>query len=110
MLLQNSEAHSHVLIDLVHLRSLDSRSAGTLLNWIRQARHQGIELSLCGLSSEVRAVAQLLGIHTLVMIYNSRSEAISALSALVSAAKGGSHAEHEHPTLNAAARTGTGAR
>lgn len=117
-LLRNSEGQGRLLLDLVNLRSLDARSAGALLSWIRQARGQGVELALCGLAPEVRAVAQLLGLHTLVMIYNSRSEAVAALGPLLPARRGGVSSEHAQPALElvqpavnaAAARTGTGRR
>ena len=72
------ESRKQVVFDLSSLVFVDSSGLGTLLSCLRQVSNNGGDLKLCALTSQVRAVFQLVRMHRLFDIYNTREEAIQA--------------------------------
>lgn len=71
-------AHSRVLIDLSRVRFVDSSGLGAMLSCLRQLTAKGGALELCGMSRQVRAAFELVRLHRILDIYESRAEALEA--------------------------------
>ncbi len=72
------EAHRKLVFDLSQLSFVDSSGLGAILSCLRQANAGGGDLKLCGLSKPVRALFELVRMHRIFDILNSREEAIRA--------------------------------
>lgn len=72
------EAGKCVVLDLSSLSFIDSSGLGTLLSCLRQTTAKGGDLKLSSLTPQVRAVFQLVRMHRLFDIYNTREEAVRA--------------------------------
>lgn len=70
--------HQHVILDLSRVTFVDSAGLGVLIGCLRQVKQGRGELSLCGLTSNVRTLFQLCHMHRLFQIYNTREEALRA--------------------------------
>lgn len=71
-------AHSQVLIDLSRLRFIDSSGLGAMLSCLRQLNAKGGALKLCGMSQQVRGAFELVRLHRILDIHESRAEALEA--------------------------------
>ena len=74
------EQHKHVVLDLSALTFIDSSGLGVLLSCLRQLTGNGGDLKLCSLTPQVRAVFQLVRMHRLFDVYNTRDEAAQAFN------------------------------
>ena len=72
------EAHSKVVFDMSQLRFVDSSGLGAILSCLRQLNAAGGDLKLCGLSKPVRALFELVRMHRVFNIFNTKEEAVSA--------------------------------
>ena len=72
------EGHKHVVLDLSKVVFVDSSGLGALIACLRQVSAAGGDLKLCGLSKQVRALFELVRMHRLFSIYNTRDEAMRA--------------------------------
>lgn len=72
------EANSKLIFDLSELTFVDSSGLGAILSSLRQANAKGGDLKLCGLSKPVRALFELVRMHRIFEILNTRDEAIRA--------------------------------
>lgn len=68
--------HRKVVFDLSSLSFVDSSGLGAILSSLRQANSAGGDLKLCGLSKPVRALFELVRMHRIFDILNTREEAI----------------------------------
>ena len=71
-------AHSKVVIDLSRVRFIDSSGLGAMLSCLRQLTAKGGDLKLCGLSKQVRAAFELVRLHRILDIHESRPQAVEA--------------------------------
>jgi anti-sigma B factor antagonist len=71
-------AHSKVVIDLSQVRFIDSSGLGAMLSCLRQLTAKGGELKLCALTKQVRAAFELVRLHRILDIHESRSAAVDA--------------------------------
>lgn len=67
-----------VVFDLGPLEFVDSSGLGAMLSCLRQLNASGGDLKLCNMSKAVRAMFELVRMHRVIEIYNSRDEAIAA--------------------------------
>ncbi|RMG44469.1 MAG: anti-sigma factor antagonist [Acidobacteria bacterium] len=72
------EKHSKVVFDMSQLRFVDSSGLGAILSCLRQLNARGGDLKLCGMTKPVRALFELVRMHRIFDIYNTRDEAIGA--------------------------------
>lgn len=72
------EGKKQVVLDLSSLTLVDSSGLGVLIACLRQVSAAGGDLKLCGLSPQVRALFELVRMHRLFSIYNTRDEAVRA--------------------------------
>jgi anti-sigma B factor antagonist len=75
-LLSNSKL---VLLDLQALNFVDSSGLGALLSVLRSINDCGGELKIYGMTKPVRALFELVRMHRIFAIYNTREEAISSI-------------------------------
>jgi sigma-B regulation protein RsbU (phosphoserine phosphatase) len=72
-------AASKVVFDLSQLRFVDSSGLGAMLSCLRQVNSAGGELKLCGLSKPVRALFELVRMHRIFDICDTKDDAIRIL-------------------------------
>jgi anti-sigma B factor antagonist len=70
---------SKVVFDLSQLHFVDSSGLGAMLSCLRQVNSAGGELKLCGLSKPVRALFELVRMHRIFDICDTRDDAIRVL-------------------------------
>lgn len=69
---------SKVVFDLSHLQFVDSSGLGAILSCFRQLSATGGDLKLCGMTKSVRVLFELVRMHRVFDIYNSKGEAVRA--------------------------------
>ena len=67
-----------VVVDMQGLDYISSAGLRAIMQAVRKVQQQGGSLSLCSLSSDVRAVFETSGFDQLVAIHPTRAEAIAA--------------------------------
>ncbi len=72
------EANSKVVFDMSQLRFVDSSGLGAILSCLRQLNAAGGDLKLCGLSKPIRALFELVRMHRVFNIFNTKEEAVGA--------------------------------
>jgi anti-sigma B factor antagonist len=72
------EANTRLVIDLGRLRFVDSSGLGAILSCLRQLTAKGGDLKLSGMQEQVRAVFELVRMHRIFDIYETREEAVGA--------------------------------
>lgn len=70
------EQEDKVLFDMHHLQFVDSSGLGSILSCLRNLNAKGGDLKLCGMSKPVRALFELVRMHRIFDIYNTREEAL----------------------------------
>ncbi len=70
-----------VIFDLVQLRFVDSSGLGAILSSLRQLNANGGDLKLCGMSKPVRALFELVRMHKIFEIHETRDDALRAFQA-----------------------------
>ncbi len=71
-------ANSRVVFDMEQLRFIDSSGLGAMLSCLRQLDANRGDLKLCGLTKPVRALFELVRMHRIFDIYNTKDEAVRA--------------------------------
>ena len=72
------EAHPRLVLDLSRLRFVDSSGLGAFISCLRALNAKGGDLKLCGMSRQVRAVFELVRMHRVFEILDTREHAIEA--------------------------------
>lgn len=67
---------SAVILDLNGLTAMDASGLGLFLKWIRDAQKSGMHLCVYGLSNPVRVLFEMLSLHTVIAVCESREEAL----------------------------------
>jgi anti-sigma B factor antagonist len=70
-----------VVVDMSAVQFVDSSGLGALLSCLRQLNAKGGDLKVFGLSKAVRALFELVRMHKVVEIYNTREEALADFGA-----------------------------
>ena len=73
------EANAAVLIDMSSLSFVDSSGLGALLGCLRTMNNRNGQLKLFAMAKPVQALFELVRMHRIFSIYNSREEALAAL-------------------------------
>jgi len=71
-----------LIFDLSNLKFVDSSGLGALLSCLRQVHAAGGELKLCGMIKPVRALFELVRMHRVFEIFNTRNEALRSYGAV----------------------------
>ena len=72
------ETNKKVVLDLGHLQFVDSSGCGALLSCLRNVSEQGGDLKLCCVTKPVQALFELIRMHRIFDIVNTREEAVKA--------------------------------
>lgn len=67
-----------VVFDMSGLQFIDSSGLGAILSCLRKLNGAGGDLKLCGMTKPVRALFELVRMHRIMDIYNTREEAVKA--------------------------------
>lgn len=70
--------HPRLVFDLARVAFVDSSGLGALLSALRQAKSQGGDLKLCGMTRQVRELFDLVRMHRVFEIFGSADEARTA--------------------------------
>lgn len=73
------DGHTAVLIDLGHVSFVDSSGLGALLSCLRTMNNKTGQLKLFAMNKPVQALFELVRMHRIFAIYNTRDEALAAL-------------------------------
>ena len=74
------DQHDKVIFDMSSLSFVDSSGLGALISCQRTASARRGEFKLCALSTPVQALFELMRMHRVFSIYNSRDEALRAFA------------------------------
>lgn len=72
------QSHNKLVLDLGQLRFVDSSGLGAMLSCLRQLSAKGGDLKLCAMSKQVRGLFELVRMHRIFDIYDTREEAVRA--------------------------------
>ena len=67
-----------VVFDMSSLQFIDSSGLGAILSCLRKLNGAGGELKLCGMTKPVRALFELVRMHRIMDIYDTRDDAVNA--------------------------------
>ena len=76
---EHLDAHGLVMLDMHAINFVDSSGLGALLSALRIMNNKNGQLKLFGMNKPVRALFELVRMHRIFFIYNSREEAFAAL-------------------------------
>lgn len=71
--------YTTVILNLESVQFIDSSGLGSLLSCLRTVNGRNGELRLFGMSKPVQAMFELVRMHRLFAIYNTREEALATL-------------------------------
>ena len=74
------EGHQKVLLDLGQLSFIDSVGLSAIISILRILKEKGGDLKLCSVSKPIQTVFEIIRLHRLIDILNSREEAIQAFN------------------------------
>ena len=72
------ESNSKIVLDLHSMQFVDSSGLGAILSFLRQVSAKGGDLKLCGMTKQVRTAFELVRMHRIFDIFESRDEAVQA--------------------------------
>ena len=75
------ERSTRVVFDLGKLRFIDSSGLGAFISCLRKLSSKGGDMKLCGMSRQVRTVFELVRMHRILDIQETREAAIAAFPA-----------------------------
>ena len=81
-----TQRNPRVIFDLTHVKSLDSMALGTLVACLKHQRSVGGDVKLYGMSKQIRALFELVRMHHIFDIFNTRQEAIDSYNLPASSA------------------------
>lgn len=71
-----------VLLDLGRIKWVDSGGCGALLSCCKELRDRGGDLKLFGVGGSVRSLFQIIRLHRIFDIFNTREEGVAAFEEL----------------------------
>lgn len=72
--------HTRVVLDLSGVRFVDSSGLGALISCLRHVNGRNGDMRLCGLSHTVRALFELMRMHRVFHIHETRAEAVGSFT------------------------------
>ena len=71
------EDNAKILLDMTNVEFVDSAGLGTIVATLKHLRASGGDLTICSVHKTVRALFELVRMHRLVEIYDTRNEALA---------------------------------
>lgn len=68
----------NIVLEMSEVKFVDSSGCGTLLSCLRQLKSENGELKLCGVHKTVRTLFELIRIHRIIEIFDTKEEAASS--------------------------------
>jgi len=72
------EKNKKVVFDMSPVGFLDSSGCGTILSCLRQLNSAGGDLKMYGLQKPVRTLFELIRMHRIIEIFNTKEEAVKS--------------------------------
>ena len=72
------ERHTKVVFDMNRVEFVDSAGLAVILSCLRQLNNLGGDLRLCAVAKPVRALLEMVRMHRIVEVMNTREEAVAA--------------------------------
>lgn len=72
------EPNAKVVMDLAQVTFVDSSGCGAILSFLRQLKSAGGDLKLCAVTKPVRSLFELVRMHRVFDIFNTKEEAVKA--------------------------------
>jgi anti-sigma B factor antagonist len=72
------EPNSKLIFDLTHVSHLDSSGIGSMIACLKRLRTSGGEVKLCNSSKQIHTLLELVRLHHVFDIFNTRQEAIDS--------------------------------
>jgi len=69
-----------VVLDLNRVQLIDSSGCGALISYLRQLKSAGGDMKLCSATKPVRMLFELVRMHRIFDIFNTREEAVRAFA------------------------------
>ncbi len=82
-----AEGNAKLVFDLARLNFIDSSGLGAFISCLRRVNERGGELRLCGLSKHVRSVFELVRMHRIFDIHETREAALRAFPSAAGASQ-----------------------
>lgn len=76
----NLEDTKAMVIDLASVTFIDSSGLGVLLFALKRLNQKGGELKICNVTKPVRVLFELVRLHQIMEVYNSREEALTSFA------------------------------
>jgi anti-sigma B factor antagonist len=70
-----------LVLDLARVQFVDSRGCGAILSCLKQLSAAGGDLKLCEVRKSVRTVFELIRLHRICGIHDTRADAVAAFGA-----------------------------
>jgi len=67
-----------IILDLGQVQFIDSTGCGAILSYLRQLNPVGADLKLCSVTKPVRSLFELVRMHRILDIFNTRDEALKS--------------------------------
>ncbi|MDC8772996.1 STAS domain-containing protein [Roseateles albus] len=74
------QEHSHVVLDMSGVKFVDSSGLGALISCLRQLNGRRGDFRLCEMSRTVRALFELMRMHRVFNIHDTRTDAVGSFS------------------------------
>jgi len=74
------DKEKYILLDLANLTFIDSSGLGAFLSCLKALNLKGGDLKICNLTKSVRILFEMVRMHQVMDIYNSREEALEAFA------------------------------
>jgi anti-sigma B factor antagonist len=69
-----------LVLDLSRVQMVDSRGCGTIISCLKRIAQAGGDLKLCGVNKHVRTVFELIRLHRICEIHDTREQAVRAFA------------------------------
>jgi anti-sigma B factor antagonist len=73
-----TQQSARMIFDLTPVKAMDSMALGALVACLKHQRSAGGDVKLYGMSKQIRALFELVRMHHIFDIYNTRQEALDA--------------------------------
>lgn len=80
-LTQLMQDHKNVVLDMTHLVFVDSSGLGALISCLRQSKNANGDFRLSCMTPTVRSLFELMRMHRVFNIYESRAQAVRSFEA-----------------------------
>ncbi|HCG62672.1 MAG TPA: anti-sigma factor antagonist [Sphaerochaeta sp.] len=77
---EHIEQTKALVLDLEKITFIDSSGLGVLLFALKRLNQKGGELKLCNVTKPVRVLFELVRLHQIMEVFNSREEALASFS------------------------------